>query len=275
MLPKYFETLGIPIVEGRTFTKQEADTEAPVIVISEATARRFWPGQDPIGKRLVIGSVNGPPPYPGETAPFSPGSEVIGVVRDVHSLFLGKVDERHWASMLLVRTQDTASNLLPTFASAVRRVDPNLFVVVAPLDWMVSFDPYFVISRIGGVLSSIVGGLGLFLACLGVYGLVGYNVMQRTHEIGIRMALGARPPQVLGLVLRESARPMMYGTATGIALAAAISRLLSAMLFGLNPMDAISFAGVSLLLIVVALLAGWLPARRAMRVDPMVALRYE
>jgi predicted permease len=285
LLPNYFETLSIPIVEGRTFTKQEADTEAPVVVISEATARRFWPGQDPIGKRLAIGSVNGPPPYPGETAPFSPGSEVIGVVRDVHSLFLGKVDEsylylplsqtRHWASMLLVRTQDTASNLLPTFASAVRRVDPNLFVVVAPLDWMVSFDPYFVISRIGGVLSSSVGVLGLFLACLGVYGMVGYSVVERTHEIGIRMALGARPPQVLGLVLRECTRPMLLGTTIGIGLSAAVSRLLSTMLFGLNSMDSISFAGVSLILIAVAMFAGWLPARRAMRVDPMVALRYE
>ncbi|HKD50185.1 MAG TPA: ABC transporter permease [Candidatus Acidoferrum sp.] len=283
--PNYFETLGIPFVSGRTFTVQEAETEAPVVIISEATARRFWPGQNPLGKRLVIGSVNGPAPYPGETAPYSPGSEVIGVVRDVHSLFLGKVDEsylylplsetKQWTSTLLVRTSGKASSMLPIIGSAVRRVDANLPVVVAPLDWMVSFDPYFVISRIGGVLTSIVGMLGLFLACLGVYGMVGYNVVQRTHEIGIRMALGARPPQVLGLVLRESARPMLYGTAIGIALSAAISRLLSAMLFGLNPMDAISFAGVSLLLIAVALFAGWLPARRAMQVDPLVALRYE
>ena len=127
----------------------------------------------------------------------------------------------------------------------------------------------------GGILSSIVGTLGLFLACLGVYGTVGYSVVERTHEIGVRMALGAQPPQVLRLVLRESARPMLFGTVVGIAVSAAIARLISAMLFGLNPMDAVSFAGVSLLLIGVALFAGWLPARRAMRVDPMVALRYE
>ncbi len=282
--PNYFETLGIPMVSGRRFTVQEAETEAPVVIISEATARRFWPGQDPIGKRLVIGSVNGPA-YPGETAPFSPGSEVVGVVRDVRSLFLNRVDElylylplsqaRQWASTLLVRTSGRASSLLPTLGSAVRRVDPNLLVVLAPLDWMVSSDPYFVISRIGGILSSIVGALGLFLACLGVYGMVGYSVVERTHEIGIRMALGAQRQQVLGLVLRESARPMLFGTVIGIAVSAAISRLLSAMLFGLNPMDAISFAGVSFLLIAVALFAGWLPARRATHVDPMVALRYE
>jgi macrolide transport system ATP-binding/permease protein len=285
ILPHYFETVGIPMVSGRSFTVQEAETEAPVVVISEATARRFWPGQNPLGKRLAIGSVNAPAPYPGETAPFSPDSEVIGVVRDVHSLFLGKVDEsylylplsqaRQLTSTLLVHTSRNASSQLPALGSAVRRVDPNLPVVLAPLDWMVSFDPYFVISRIGGILSSIVGVLGLFLACLGVYGMVGYGVMERTHEIGIRMALGARPTQVLGLVLRECARPMLLGTAIGIALSAAVSRLLSAMLFGLNPMDAISFAGVSLLLIAIALFAGWLPSRRAMRLDPMVALRYE
>ena len=283
--PNYFETLGIPIVNGRTFTVQETETEAPVVVISEATARRFWPGQNPIGKRLAIGSVNGPAPFPGETAPFSRGSEVIGVVRDVHSLFLGKVDESYlylphpptwqWTDKILVRTSGSASSLLPALGGAVRRVDANLPVAAAPLDWMVSFDPYFVISRIGGVLSSIVGTLGLFLACLGVYGMVSYSVVERTHEIGVRMALGARPPQVLGLVLRESARPMVYGTVVGIAVSAVIARLLSAMLFGLNPMDAISFAGVSVLLIAVALFASWLPARRATRVDPMVALRYE
>ena len=285
ILPNYFETVGIPMVSGRSFTVKEAEMEAPVVVISEATARRFWPGQNPVGKRLAIGLPNGPAPYPGETAPVSSGSEVIGVVRDVHSLFLGKVDEsylylplsqaRHLTDTLLVRTNGSASSLLPALGSAVRRVDANLPVVVAPLDWMVSFDPYFVVSRIGGILCGIVGTLGLFLACLGVYGMVGYSVVARTHEIGVRMALGAQPPQVLGLVLRESARPVLYGTVIGIAVSAAIARLLSTMLFGLNPMDAISFAGVSLLLIAVALFAGWLPARRAMKVDPMVALRYE
>ena len=281
---KYFETLGIPVVSGRSFTAQEADAEAAVVIISEATARRLWPGQDPIGKRLVIGSVNARPPFAGERVPFSPSSEVIGVVRDVRSLFLNKVDDSYvylplsqsrWTSTLLVRTSGSAPGLLPGLGSAIRRVDANLPVVAAPLDWMVSFDPYFVISRIGGILSSVVGMLGLFLACLGVYGMVGYGVVERTREIGIRMALGAQREQVLGLVLRETARPMLFGTVIGIAVSAAISRLLSAMLFGLNPGDAVSFAGVSLLLIAVALFAGYLPARRAMGVDPMVALRYE
>jgi macrolide transport system ATP-binding/permease protein len=284
VLPNYFETLDIPIVRGRSFTVEEAEAEAPVVVISEATARRFWPDQNPIGKRLAIGSANGQA-YAGETAPFSPSSEVIGIARDVRNLSLRKLDDsylylplsqsRRCTRTFVVRASGSPSSLLPALGSAIRRVDANFPVVAAPLDWMVSFDPYFVISRIGGILSSIVGTLGLFLACLGVYGMVGYSVVERTHEIGIRIALGAQPPQVLGLVLRESARPMLLGTVIGIALSAAVSQLLSAMLFGLNPVDGISFTGVSLLLIVVALFAGWLPARRAMRVDPMVALRYE
>jgi len=283
--PNYFETLGIPIARGRSFTPQETEGEAPVVIVSEAMARRFWPGQDPIGKRLAIGSAHGKPPYPGETAPFFPESEVIGVAQDVRNLTLRKVDDSYLylplsqssrlIGMILLRTRGTSSSLLTLLGGAVRHVDANLPVLAAPLDWAVSFDPYFVISRVGGILSSIVGALGLFLASLGVYGMVGYCVVERTHEIGIRMALGARSAQVLRLVLRESARPMLYGTAIGIALSAAISRLLSAMLFGLNPMDVISFAGVSVLLILVALFASWLPARRAMRVDPMVALRYE
>jgi ABC-type lipoprotein release transport system permease subunit len=256
-----------------------------VVIVSEAMARRFWPGQDPIGKRLAIGSAHGKPPYPGETAPFFPESEVIGVAQDVRNLTLRRVDDSYLylplsqssrlIGMILLRTRGNSSSLLTLLGGAVQHVDANLPVLAAPLDWAVSFDPYFVISRVGGILSSIVGALGLFLASLGVYGMVGYCVVERTHEIGIRMALGARSAQVLRLVLRESTRPMLYGTAIGIALSAAISRLLSAMLFGLNPMDVISFAGVSVLLIVVALVATWLPARRAMRVDPMVALRYE
>jgi ABC-type antimicrobial peptide transport system permease subunit len=143
------------------------------------------------------------------------------------------------------------------------------------LDTMISFDPHFVVARIGGVLSSLIGILGLLLACLGVYGMVGYCAARRTQEIGIRMALGARQTQVLRLVMREGVRPVLAGIATGLVLSAAVSRVLSAMLFGLSSLDAVSFAGASLPLFGIAVLAAWLPARRATRVDPMVALRYD
>jgi len=283
--PNYFEGLSIPIVRGRSFTAHEAEGQAPVVVISEATARRFWPNENALGKRIQIGSEKGTMSFPGEKDPFIASSEVIGIARDVRSLDLRKIDEsylylplsqsRQWTSTLLVRTGSDPNPLLPAIGHEVRHLEANLPVIAAPLNTMVSMDPYFVVSRIRGLLASIVGVLGLLLACMGVYGMVTYSVAQRTREIGIRMALGADNVRVLGLVVRQGFQPIAAGILAGIAASAAISRLLAATLFGLSPMDAISFAGVSLLLVSVALLATWLPARRATRVDPIVALRYE
>jgi predicted permease len=283
--PNYFETLGIPIVRGRSFTPREAEGESPVVVISEGTARRFWPGQDAIGKRLKIGSEKGTMSFPDQKDPFITSTEVVGVARDVRSMDLRKIDESYvylplsqthkWTSTLLARTEGDPTPLLPAIGQEVRRVDANLPVIGAPLYTMVSMDPYFVVSRIGGVLASIVGALGLLLACMGVYGMVSYSVAQRTREIGIRMALGASRIQVLQLVMSEGFRPILCGIAIGIVASAGVSRALSGVLFGLRPLDTVSFAGVSILLIAIALLATWLPARRATEVDPMVALRYE
>jgi len=283
--PNYFDTLGIPIVRGRTFTPREADGRAPVVVISEATARRFWPGEEPIGKLLKIGSEKGSTSFPGERDPFVASSVVIGIAGDVRSMDLRRLDEsylylplsqsRQWTSILLVRADGNPTPLLPVIGREFRRVDANLPVLAARLNTMVSMDPYFVVSRIGGVLASIVGALGLLLACLGVYGVVSYSVVQRTREIGIRMALGAQSVQVLRPVVTEGFRPILFGVALGVLASAGVSRALSATLFGLSPLDPASFAGVSLLLIAIALLATWLPARRATRIDPMLALRYE
>ncbi len=136
-------------------------------------------------------------------------------------------------------------------------------------------DPCFVVSRIGGFLASIVGALGLLLACMGVYGMVAYTVEQRTREIGIRVAFGAERSQILRLILRDGMRSVLVGLVIGLATAVAISRVLAAVLFGLSALDAFSFAGVSLLLCAVATIACWLPTRKAIRVDPVVALRHE
>jgi predicted permease len=283
--PNYFDTLGIPMVRGRSFTSVEAEGQSPVVVISEATARRFWPGEDPIGKRLKIGSEQGSISFPGEKDPFVASSQVVGIARDVRSMDLRKIDEsylylplsqtRQWTRTLVVRTEADPTPLLPAIGLEVRRVDANLPIMVAPVHTLVSMDPYFVISRVGGALASIVGALGLLLACMGVYGMVSYSIAQRTREIGIRTALGAQSGQVLRLVLGEGLQPILAGMAIGVAASAGASRLLAATLFGLNPFDAISFSGVSLLLGAIALLATYFPARGALRVDPMVALRHE
>ena len=154
-------------------------------------------------------------------------------------------------------------------------MDATLPVIGAPLYTMISMNPFFVVSRIGGGLASIVGVLGLLLACMGVYGTVSYNVALRAREIGIRMALGAQSVQVLRQLIREGFQPILAGIIIGVPASAGVSRLMAATLFGLNLLDTVSFFGVSLLLGAIALLATWLPARRATHVDPMVALRYE
>jgi macrolide transport system ATP-binding/permease protein len=283
--PNYFETLSIPIVRGRSFTSNEAEGEAPVVVVSEATARRFWPGEDAVGKRLRIGGEAGAMSIAGEATPSMTTSEVVGVARDVRSLDLRRPDDsyvylplsqgRRWTFTLLVRTEVEPRPLLRAMGQAVRRVAPDLPVVGAPLQAMVSMNPFFVISRVGGLLASLVGALGVLLACLGVYGMIRYCVEQRTHEIGIRMALGARAGEVLGVVVREGFRPILAGMVVGITAAAAISRVLASTLFGLDPFDAVSFLGVSASLGLVACAATIVPARRATRVDPIAALRHD
>ena len=283
--PNYFETLKIPVLRGRVFTTAEAEGQAPVVVVSDATARRLWPGEDALGKRITIGSERRTMFFPGEADPYVAGAEVIGISGDVHSVDLRKADEsyvylplalsRQWTSHLLARTAGEPRAMLPEIGRIFHAVDADVPVLAAPLHTMVSMDPFFVVSRIGGLLASIVGSMGLLLACMGVYGMVSYAVVQRTREIGIRMALGAESRQVLALVVRDGLRPIVLGMLAGVMGAAGLSRLLAATLFGLSPWDGVSYSSVSLLLAAVALVAIVVPARRALCVDPMVALRYE
>jgi predicted permease len=282
--PNYFETMGIPILRGRAFTRAEVETQAPVVVISEATARRFWPGQDAIGRRLKIGKQTDGMSFPGQAEPVLPSGEVIGIAGDVRSMDLTKIDESYLylplsqtqsTCVFLARTEGDPATLLPTIGEQVRRVDPSLPMIGAPLTMMLSMDPHFVASRVGGALASVVGALGLLMACMGIYGMVSYSVAERTREIGIRMALGAGKQQLLRLVITQGFRPISVGMAIGIVASAGISHVLAALLFGFDPGDGILFFSVSLALGAIALVATYMPARRAMRVDPQVALRHE
>jgi macrolide transport system ATP-binding/permease protein len=283
----YFETVGIPILHGRNFTEQEmrdgADFDGVPVILSAATAQKFWPGQNAIGKHISFAHPTGAFEWDGEVRPQSRSSVVIGVTKDIRSLVLERLDEtcvylpvsRNFNGSMVVRTEGDPKTVVAALRTELQAIDSNLEVFILDFRSVFSQQPAFVLSRIGAIGSTIIGVLGLLLAAVGIYGMVSFAVSQRTHEIGVRMALGALRSDVLGLVLRQSMRPVMIGVAVGLALAVAVSHVLTAFLFGLSAMDPMTFLGVSAFLMAVAVLAGYVPARRAANVDPMVALRYE
>ena len=268
--PAFFPLLGIPIVRGRGFMEAEGVRAAPVAVISEATAQRFWPRQDPLGKTFRMGK---------DKLPF----EVVGVARDIRATDLAHVDktffyfpaaleyQKHMS--LLAHTGGNLTATVKLIRDAAHSLDANIIVTAKPLAENLEF--YRLPSRILASLTTALGFLGLLLASLGIYGVVSYAVSARIREIGIRMTLGAKPAGILSLILKQGMRPVMLGLLIGFVACAAASRFLSIMLYGVSPFDPLTFTGVSLFLTGIALLACYLPARRATRVDPMEALRYE
>ncbi len=279
--PNFFDTLSLPIVRGRAFNSEEARARAPVVLLSEATARKLWPGQDPIGMQVLLDASD---QYHDDLFPSSLTAQVIGVTKDVHLVWLSKPDDSYiflplppdgWHENILVRTAHSAGSIIPALGKQAQAADPNLTVIGESLDGLLTNHPEFVFSRIGAIFSTAIGLLGLALASVGIYGMVSYAVVQRIHEVGIRMALGAKRRDVLCLVMAQSMRPVVLGMTLGVALAAAVSHALKALLFGVSALDPASFATVAVFLAMVALLASYLPARRATKVDPIVALRYE
>ena len=267
--PDYSRTLGIRILRGRDFD-ETAQTGAPVVIVSEATARLLWPGEDPIGKRL---KASDRPSY----------AEVIGVVSDVRSGRLDKVDSAHLyfpiapsdqSFILWVRTRNYPKNVLESIRDALGTLDKGLLLAptytVNDLLWLQRLP-----ALIGTTIAAILGVLALVLAAVGIYGVMAYVVSQRTHEIGVRMALGSGKANALELVLKQGMRPVALGIILGLAGAVVLSHVMSFLLFGVSPLDPLAFSGASAFLIVAAALAGYIPARRATRVDPMAALRYE
>jgi predicted permease len=273
----YFAALKLRIVRGRVFTPREADMNLPVVLVSESAAKRFWPGQDPIGKRITLGS-------PGREM-FLPDREVIGMVRDARSSFVWRQDDTllyypasaggRDANYVLVRLAGAGHtrSLEELVRREARLIDRNLAVSVRrvgdSLDYQMA--PFRACAALAGAL----GTLALLMASVGLYGVISYLVGQRTREFGIRVALGATRRELLELVLRSGMRLVLAGTAVGAIAAVLVSRLFASVLIDLSPLDPVAYAMVALLISAVALAACLVPARRAARVDPIVALHYE
>jgi putative ABC transport system permease protein len=267
--PEYFMTVGIPLIRGRYLTRDDWARQDKV-VINETIAHRFFAGEDPVGHRLNFCSLDPKPCW------FS----IVGVVGDVHQFGLdaGPTYDTYfaggWPSHLLVRTTSDPAAIAGAVTRVVHEVEPDLPVTeVTTMDGLLSrsLSP----RRFAAVVIGILAGLALVLAAVGVYGVMSYTVGQRTQEIGVRMAMGAQPRNMLGLILGHGARLALAGIVIGVLGAMALTRFLSSLLFGIAPRDPLTFLGVAVLLFGIALAACYVPARRAMRVDPMVALRYE
>jgi predicted permease len=281
--PNYFQTLGIPLLFGRGFSSQSGRPESSVI-LSESAARRLWPGQNPIGRTLRM-STSGQFRFGDTLSPDGPTYQVIGIARDTRAITLNGDDTQQvyiplaagqfQGGTLLIRTQSDPAQLINRIGPLVASVDPAIMSTSSTLEEMLRQTPVFLISSLMATIASTVGLLGLVLASMGIYGTVSYMVVLRTREVGIRIALGAKRRDVLRLMLRESARPVLAGLVVGTCLAASTSHLMRGVLYGVSAIDGVSFGGVSLLFLAIALVATYLPSKRAMHVDPVVALRCE
>ncbi|HMD96186.1 MAG TPA: ABC transporter permease [Terriglobia bacterium] len=272
--PDYFRAMGIPLMRGRYFTESDTPQAPGAVMISESLARQFWPNGDAVGKRILRGHPD----------PKNPWRTVVGVVGDTKQYGLSA--ETKWEVYLpylqnppsdfrlVVRAASNPEGLTAAIKNEVHGIDKDVPVHDAVTMQRIVSDSVGT-RRITMLLLGLFAGLAMVLAAVGIYGVISYSVAQRTHEIGVRMALGAERTSVLWLVVGKGFALAIVGVGVGLAGALALTRFLSSLLFGVRPTDPGILIGVSLILTAVSLLASYIPARRAARVDPMVALRYE
>jgi putative ABC transport system permease protein len=274
--PDYFRAMGIPLLRGRYFELHDSPESTPVVLINRRFAEQYWPAEDAIGKRLKVG------PADSQNAWLT----VVGVVGDVRQtglyeqkleFYVPYMQERRSFMAprdLVVRTKAEPGVIAAAVRKAVWAVDKDQPVSnVRTLDEV--FSAAISQERFQALMLGLFAALALVLACVGLYGVISYSVVQRTHEIGVRMALGARPVDVLRLVIRQGMLLTFAGLVLGVVAGTFVTRVLTDMLFGVTPRDKLTFVGVPVLLLGVAFLACYIPARRATRIDPLIALRYE
>jgi len=269
--PNFFATLRVPLLSGREFSDADRQGTKQVAIISEAMAKQFWPNENAVGKRFH---------FFGETAL----REVVGIARNtvVNAIaeepqplaYLPLTQDYAPAVTMQVRTNGRPEAVIATVRSQVQSLDTNLALTnINTIGELI--DQALWAPRMGAALLTVFGGLALFLAVVGVYGVLSYSVNQQTREIGVRMAMGAQSGRILSLVVQQGMRLAIAGLTLGILIALAATRVLSSLLFGVSAHDPLIFVGVSVILAAAAILACYIPARRATRVDPLVALRYE
>jgi len=265
--------MGIPLLRGRDFTEQESVEARHVVIVNESLARTHFPDEDPIGKKLVINMMDEPVP-----------SEIIGIVKDTlhqgldskpRAMTYWPHPELAYSGMsLVIRAEGDPLGLAAGVQREVQSIDHD-----QPIAEIRTMDQLFAASiarsRFSTLLLAIFAGVAMVLASVGIYGVMSYTVTQRTHEMGIRLALGAQPLDVLRLIVGRGMLLAFTGVALGVGGAFALTRLLESLLFNVSATDPLTFASIAIIVVVIALLSCYIPARRASRVDPAIALRYE
>jgi putative ABC transport system permease protein len=271
--PNYFKTMGIPLVRGSLFTGEHTAEVPRVTIINETMARRFWPGEDAIGKRINLGNPQ-----------TSPWRTIIGIVKDIRNegldaepypqMYSPYAQTPRRSMTLVARAKSDPSGLAPLVRNELAALDKDqpLFNVRTMEQVMANS---IARQRFNMLLIAIFAVVGFLLASVGIYGVMSYMVTQRTHEIGIRVALGAQTRDILKMVIGQGMMLALIGVGIGLGAALLMTRVMASLLYGVSATDPLTFLGVTVLLSVVAFLACFIPARRASRVDPMVALRYE
>jgi putative ABC transport system permease protein len=275
--PEYFKVLQASLTRGRYFTEDDDTGKQPVVIVDESTARTYWPDRDPIGRRLSIRSTRG--------AANPPWCTVVGVIKDIKSDGLDQSGTLHIYSPIYqfrgtrtlslnvtLRTSLSATSLEPQIRREIQAVDPDLPIFnVRTMNEVI--DGSLASRRFSAEVVGVFAVVALLLASVGIYGLLAYMVGQRSHEIGVRMALGARPSTIGKMIVSRAVGLTGIGVGIGLLLSGIMAPLISSLLYGVRPLDPEVFLAVPLILMVVALLASYIPARRAAKVNPIVALR--